>query len=875
MAFPASPAAGQFFADATGSLWVYSTAGSWLPCANTNNVGTIAALRSVPLAAGVSNMLVNTLGYYAPGDGGQNVFRASVGQPAGTYIDNGGTIIVPTGGNGSAAWLAMPGKVNIKQFGARGNGYAPFGQGASFTAVGGSANITATSINGAIAVGMHVCAVNWHSLSGPTGLTVSAVVGSVITLSAPLAAGTWKLVAWVPINAATCSGADDTLAIQAAVDYCLQNTISDLYGPEGNYLISNTIQMGYGNTFICLRLISEAQRAPLGPGGAWGCNIISIATDRPAINFQGGRQVGAHGIGLYGPNWNYLIQGQGYNYQDSSDPLDWLAPDLVASGATPGGLQQHAPLAGFTIDAWSGTAPAHPYPRTYPAWTGLTSAYGADFTSDWTFEDCSVHGFGLNIGCGLNTTNQGDYGRIRGGIVTSAPYGIGIFNTQSRNVEVRNLSIAFLHTFIDNKTLGMQLGEWAGPIDNICGGQSYQIANLGIGVSGPMRFTNFYTEANVRIGNFLVYSGQGGAVTFEDCYLSMSSLTGQNPQCLITASPKVDVQLIRTTISGHPGRMTCLIGNDGGNNYPSVTVDACSFYGMQSYTSSPAGTINAYAQAIGYCGGLLIGGPRFNASNADRTIWRTQTQSFDPSVGTRPIGDTLCFGWGDAGVRVTNHQAMKNFYDFTGRNWKIVQPNLGLQITAASGFCTADGVLTGDQLTFTMKSSIYNLGGMYSPQAGWMLFNYDTGVFFVITSAGTPDGSGNYPIVAVQQNSLVADINTGALISTNITTAMLLGTFAVIPTGIMVPKQVEIGTFTSGTTSVTNVSRGDNYAGDLTSWLSANDQMIGPTLTSLAWPVNFLGNKIATVTNGSPGSVTLASAALASGQFPIWPFLIY
>lgn len=53
------------------------------------------------------------------GDGGQGNFRWVSGASAGTYTDNNGTIIVPTGGDGSAAWLReVSDEVSVRWFGA-------------------------------------------------------------------------------------------------------------------------------------------------------------------------------------------------------------------------------------------------------------------------------------------------------------------------------------------------------------------------------------------------------------------------------------------------------------------------------------------------------------------------------------------------------------------------------------------------------------------------------------------------------------------------------------------------------------------------------------------------------------------------------------
>ncbi len=63
-------------------------------------------------------------GYYVAGDGGggPDRYRSDVAAP-GTYIDNGFSIIVPIGGDGSIAWLwKWAGAVDIRWGGATGSG---------------------------------------------------------------------------------------------------------------------------------------------------------------------------------------------------------------------------------------------------------------------------------------------------------------------------------------------------------------------------------------------------------------------------------------------------------------------------------------------------------------------------------------------------------------------------------------------------------------------------------------------------------------------------------------------------------------------------------------------------------------------------------
>ncbi len=85
-------------------------------------VATIAALRLVP---GNYKQPVTVAGYYVAGDGGGGPQRYyATGAAPATYVDNGGSIVVPTGGDGSEAWLFPSGlsEINVAWFGADNTG---------------------------------------------------------------------------------------------------------------------------------------------------------------------------------------------------------------------------------------------------------------------------------------------------------------------------------------------------------------------------------------------------------------------------------------------------------------------------------------------------------------------------------------------------------------------------------------------------------------------------------------------------------------------------------------------------------------------------------------------------------------------------------
>jgi hypothetical protein len=110
--------------DSGGGLQIYTPSTPVLLNPVVIHVSTVALLRAVSTALFVSGQMIEVSGYYVAGDGGGGPVRyLSTGEAPGTYVDNGGSVIIPTGGDGSAAWLwNWSGEINVRWFGAKGDG---------------------------------------------------------------------------------------------------------------------------------------------------------------------------------------------------------------------------------------------------------------------------------------------------------------------------------------------------------------------------------------------------------------------------------------------------------------------------------------------------------------------------------------------------------------------------------------------------------------------------------------------------------------------------------------------------------------------------------------------------------------------------------
>lgn len=153
-------------------------------------LANIAALRLLAVNPSI-NILLN--GYYTNGDGGGGYFRPVSGASSGTYVDNGGSIIVPTGGDGSSAWIRIfSGPINVKWFGAKGDGISDdisyiTNAISSMSAAGGGTlffPIGTYNISGPINITYPVCLVGaGDGLPAGGGFSASTMVEIVATAS--------------------------------------------------------------------------------------------------------------------------------------------------------------------------------------------------------------------------------------------------------------------------------------------------------------------------------------------------------------------------------------------------------------------------------------------------------------------------------------------------------------------------------------------------------------------------------------------------------------------------------------------------------------------------------------------------------------------
>jgi hypothetical protein len=164
--------------------------------------------------------------------------------------------------------------------------------------------------------------------------------------------------------------ADDTAAIQAAID-AVKNTGVKLVIPAGNYKITDTIKIGYGNSqYVAIHIEGAGRNQDFGT-----CRFIATFNDRPAINIQGARGVTLSGISVKGVN---VAPESRSDFLTNPDYLDW-----ITAGCTFG---TYNPYCGIAIDAYSGADPGAGI--DYP-----NDPYGRFHTSRVTVKEVEVRNF--------------------------------------------------------------------------------------------------------------------------------------------------------------------------------------------------------------------------------------------------------------------------------------------------------------------------------------------------------------------------------------------------------------------------------------------------------------------------------------------------
>ena len=327
--------------------------------------------------------------------------------------------------------------------------------------------------------------------------------------------------------------ADDTAAIQAAIDWCIyknqafnsgQQSGGAVYIPGGKYRITDTIHLGYGVDFRNIYVYGDGRRFRA-ENRFSGTAIIADFNDRPAFAVQGciGAQIDK--LTIFGQNWSYVLNNRlgvydpPYPTVDDLVEANWVDPSFPASASS-----RYAPYCAIAIDPYSGSRPAVSYPDVaYPGWlsTSPISQYGKTQSMYTTIRDVDISGFCTSIAIQpSNFDANGDYTRIEECQIECCQFGISVGNTQSRDVSVNNIEFKRNFCAITTGEHGVQNGKPAFDIRNCSfnfGIWAAIIPNMNVG--GNVGFRNCYSESLYGIGRFNeAFAGLwDGNVRFDEC----------------------------------------------------------------------------------------------------------------------------------------------------------------------------------------------------------------------------------------------------------------------------------------------------------------------------------------------------------------------
>ena len=270
-------------------------------------VDNVAALKALTVASVDDGQVFLTRGYYSDNDGGQGTY---IYDAASSTADNGGTVIAPTSGTGRYL-LSVSGELNIKQFGAKGNGSqndAPFIQ---------AAIDSATSANPKIffPAGLYTCSNTLifkneiiyqgagRDFNGTFGTTIRYTgAGDAVQINNPINTATWAnvVIRDLGIDCTTVTAKKASLAIVGGLYITISNVAfgGNAYGLILDQSLLVTVdncdfQAYAAGSVACLWLVNGAGHTP-GANTYW-TNRITIrccefngVTSANGVNDDGG-----------------------------------------------------------------------------------------------------------------------------------------------------------------------------------------------------------------------------------------------------------------------------------------------------------------------------------------------------------------------------------------------------------------------------------------------------------------------------------------------------------------------------------------------------------------------------------------------------------
>jgi hypothetical protein len=311
---------------------------------------------------------------------------------------------------------------------------------------------------------------------------------------------------------------DDVVALQNAIDYAMYQGKCKLYIPAGTYLISKTLQVGYGASGGTVTGPYTGVEIE-GDGVCWrgqdeyfaGTTITANFSNAPAINFQGVRHTVLRGLSIIGLNYDWISsQALGDLNPDIPDLAvsAWIDPALNANANS-----RYAPYAGICVDGYSGAQPTPAYPSvTYPSFLGTQTQYNKVSSSGIILDNVYIGGFVVGIVTQPSGYDmQGEFVRMQNSEIEFCAYGVSISQTQARNFGITDCNFADVHTCLTTITNGAQNGKPCFVVRATEFDRCIQLITATSQLGGPTVFEGCYAETLYTLGSY----GSGGQVT--DC----------------------------------------------------------------------------------------------------------------------------------------------------------------------------------------------------------------------------------------------------------------------------------------------------------------------------------------------------------------------
>lgn len=464
-------------------------------------------------------------------------------------------------------------------------------------------------------------------------------------------------------GAMTVTGPDDTVPLQAAINFALY------FGGKGRVLrlpaglrrITDTIHIGYGDRYLEWTIKGD-RAGGYETGGGYELGIFATFIDRPAINIQGARRSTLKNVTVFGPNHGWLYAN--YNaITDRRPRAAWRGPQAAYPADN-----RFAPAAGIAVDGYGGVRQASSsYPDvTYPSFTGMTAQYDKGLSSHITFEGVTCHGFQVGTVVQPNlmpVASNGDFIRWVNCDLSFNEIAVSVSHSDARSFAFERCMFHFCHTKFDSLTFGQRSGNVSAQFADCTFDNCYQALNVNLGLatqrlSPSIIYINPYCEALYRLGVARIADGTNsypGSVQFTGGTLAFHVRSGETtPASYLDGLGEISLTFNGVNICGTYGLLPTdceLAGFRGSFSHLAQSAfDTTTVAGQRamSVTAGLAAASNTgpivvrpyYAFGFGW---TSAGGPLVNSDGWDPTLAKALPLGSPIPLATRSVGTAgLC-----------------------------------------------------------------------------------------------------------------------------------------------------------------------------------------------------------------------------------------